>query len=215
MRILSSSSPSLPLEARLMITIIDYGTGNLRSIENAFRYLGTKVKITNNPREIEKAKKLVFPGVGNFGEAIENLKRKKITPAIKKSIQKGASFLGICLGLQLLFEKSEEAPGIKGLGIFRGKVLKFKKVKIPQIGWNQITIQRKPKILKGIQNQSLVYFMHSFYVEPLNEGIIAAETNYGKDFCSAVESQNIFGVQFHPEKSGEVGLKILKNFIEI
>jgi len=198
-----------------MITIIDYGMGNLKSIESSFRYLGARVKITNNPKEIEKAKKLVFPGVGNFGEAMKNLKRKKIDLSIKKSIQKGASFLGICLGLQLLFEESEEALKIKGLSIFKGKVLKFKKVKIPQIGWNQIRIQKKSKILKGIKDGNFVYFMHSFYVEPIDEKIIVAETNYEKNFCSVIESKNIFGVQFHPEKSGKVGLKILENFVKL
>ena len=198
-----------------MITIIDYGMGNLRSIENAFRYLGARVKITNKPQEIEKAKKLVFPGVGNFGKAIKNLKSKKIHLAIKKNIEKGTPFLGICLGLQLLFEKSEEAPKTKGLGVLKGKVMKFQKIKIPQIGWNQIKIKRKSKILKGVENQNFVYFMHSFYVKSLNKKIVIARTNYGKDFCSAVESKNIFGVQFHPEKSGKAGLQILKNFIKI
>jgi len=198
-----------------MITIIDYGMGNLLSIENAFRYFGAKVKITGNSKEIERAKKLVFPGVGNFGKAIENLKRRKIDLAIKKAVQKGIPFLGICLGLQLLFERSEEAPGAKGLSILKGKNLKFKKVKIPQIGWNQLRVQRKSKILKGIKNNEFVYFMHSFFVEPADKKTVTVLTNYGKDFCSAVESKNIFGVQFHPEKSGKVGLKILKNFIKI
>ncbi|OIP75721.1 MAG: imidazole glycerol phosphate synthase subunit HisH [Parcubacteria group bacterium CG2_30_36_18] len=198
-----------------MITIIDYGMGNLLSIENAFRYFGAKVKITAQPEEIEKAKKLVFPGVGNFAEAIKNLKRKKIDLAIKNSIQKGTPFLGICLGFQLLFEKSEEAPKIKGLSIFQGKVSRLKKVKIPQIGWNQLKIQKKSKILKGLKGGSFVYFMHSFYPKPIDKKIIIAKTNYGIDFCSSIESKNIFGVQFHPEKSGKVGLKILKNFVEI
>jgi imidazole glycerol phosphate synthase glutamine amidotransferase subunit len=198
-----------------MITIIDYGMGNLRSIENAFRYLRAKTKITDNPKEIEKAKKLVFPGVGNFGKAIKNLKRKGIIPAIKNSIQKGTPFLCICLGLQLLFKESAEAPGAKGLGIFKGKVLKFEKVKIPQIGWNQLEIEKNSKILRGVKNKSFVYFMHSFYVEPIDKDIIVATSDYGKKFCSVIESKNVFGVQFHPEKSGKVGLKIFKNFIEI
>jgi len=198
-----------------MITIIDYGMGNLKSIENAFRYLGVETKITDNPSEIEKSKKLVFPGVGNFGKAIENLKKKKIDLAIKKAIEKGIPFLGICLGFQLLFEKSEEAPKIKGLSIFQGKVSRLKKAKIPQIGWNQLKIQKKSKILKGLKGGSFVYFMHSFYPKPLDKKIIITKTNYGIDFCSSIESKNIFGVQFHPEKSGKVGLKILKNFVEI
>lgn len=198
-----------------MITIIDYGMGNLQSLRNAFQSLGEKVKITNNPKEIEKAKKLIFPGVGNFGKAIKNLKRKKIDLAIKNSIKNGTPFLGICLGLQLLFEKSEEAPKIKGLSIFRGKASRFKKVKIPQLGWNQIEVQRHSQILKGIKSKSFVYFMHSFYVKPLDEKIVIAKTYYKKDFCSVIESKNIFGVQFHPEKSGKVGLQILKNFAKL
>jgi len=198
-----------------MITIIDYGMGNLRSIENAFKRLGARVKITDKPKDIEKAKRLVFPGVGNFGQAIKNLKKRKLISAIKNSLQKNVPFLGICLGLQLLFEKSDEAPKEKGLGIFKGKVLKFKKIKVPQIGWNHVRIQKKTRLLKGIPDKSFCYFVHSFYVKPLDKKIIVAETDYGIDFCSVIESKNIFGVQFHPEKSGKVGLKILKNFIEI
>lgn len=198
-----------------MITIIDYGMGNLQSLMNAFQFLREKVKITDCPKEIEKAKKIVFPGVGHFGKAVENLKKKKLDLAIKNSIQKGIPFLGICLGFQLLFEESEEMPKVEGLAILKGKVLRFQKVKIPQIGWNQINIQRKAKILRGIGDKSFFYFMHSFYVKPVDKKIIVAKTNYGKEFCSTIESENIFGVQFHPEKSGRLGLKILKNFIEV
>jgi len=198
-----------------MITIIDYGMGNIKSLTNAFRFLGEKVKVAQKSEEIKLARRLVFPGVGNFGKAIENLKDRKIISVIKNSIQKGIPFLGICLGLQLLFEGSEEVSRSKGLCLFKGKILKFKKVKIPQIGWNQIKFQKKSKILKGIRDNSFVYFMHSFYPEPLDKSIVVAKTNYGEDFCSAIESQNIFGVQFHPEKSGEIGLKILKNFVKL
>ncbi|MCH8741694.1 imidazole glycerol phosphate synthase subunit HisH [Patescibacteria group bacterium] len=198
-----------------MIIIINYGMGNLRSLANAFQFLGEKVKIIDNPKEIERAQKIVFPGVGHFGEAMRSLKTRKIDGAIQTRIHKGIPFLGICLGLQLLLEESEEAPGVKGFGVFKGKVLKFQKVKIPQIGWNQIKIQRKTKILKGIQDKSFVYFMHSFYVKPSDKKIIVSQTHYGKDFCSTIESENIFGVQFHPEKSGAVGLQILRNFIKL
>ena len=198
-----------------MITLIDYGMGNLQSLINGFQFLGEMVKATGNPMEIGKAKKIVFPGVGNFKEAVKNLKKKKIESVLKNVIHRGTPFLGICLGLQLLFQESEEAPQAKGLGVFNGKIVKFKKVKIPQIGWNQIKIQEKSKLLSGIKDRSFVYFMHSFYAEPLDKKIIAAKTDYGRDFCSAIESKNIFAVQFHPEKSGKIGLKILKNFIAI
>jgi len=198
-----------------MITIIDYGMGNLQSLANALQFLGEKVKIATGPKEIARAKKLIFPGVGNFGKAIENLKKRKIGPSLRNSINKGTPFLGICLGLQLLFEESQEAPQVKGLSVFKGKIIRFQKVKIPQIGWNQLEIKKKPIILKGIPDKSFVYFMHSFYAEPEDKKILAAITNYGKDFCSAVESKNIFGVQFHPEKSGKTGLRILENFIKL
>jgi len=198
-----------------MITIINYGLGNLKSIENALKYLGEKVKITEKPEEIKKAEKIILIGVGNFGEAIKNLKKKRLHSLIKEAISEGKPFLGICLGMQILFEESQESPGIKGLNILKGKVFKFKKVKTPQIGWNQIKIQRKTRILKGIKDKSFVYFMHSFYVKPLDRKIMVAVTNYGKDYCSAIELKNTFGVQFHPEKSGKIGLQILKNFIEL
>jgi len=198
-----------------MITIIDYGMGNLQSLANALQFLGEKVKIATGPKGIARAKKLIFPGVGNFGKAIENLKKRKIGPSLRNSINKGTPFLGICLGLQLLFEESQEAPQVKGLSVFKGKIIRFQKVKIPQIGWNQLEIKKKPIILKGIPDKSFVYFMHSFYAEPEDKKILAAITNYGKDFCSAIESKNIFGVQFHPEKSGKTGLRILENFIKL
>lgn len=198
-----------------MILIIDYGMGNLRSLINAFRYLGERVKISESPKEIKKGRKIVFPGVGHFGRAMKNLKKKKLDLAILKIIEKGIPFLGICLGFQLLFEKSEEDPKVKGLAVLKGKVLKFKKIKTPHIGWNKINIKKRGTIFKGIKNESFLYFMHSFYLKVQDEKMIAATTDYGKEFCSAIELKNIFGVQFHPEKSGKIGLKILKNFIEI
>lgn len=196
-----------------MITIIDCGMGNLKSIENAFNHLGEKVKITSEAKEVKKAEKIVFPGVGNFGKAMENLKVKKLHSTIK-AVVADKPFLGICLGLQLLFEESEENPGIKGLDILKGRAMRFRRMKVPQIGWNQLII-RKGKLFKGIKNKCFAYFMHSYYVKPFNKEIIAATTEYGNEFCSAIESKNIFAVQFHPEKSGEIGSQMLKNFIEL
>lgn len=198
-----------------MITIIDYGMGNFQSIENAFRCLGQKIKITDKPAEIKKAEKIILIGVGNFGEAVKNLKKKKLTLLLKNEILKGKPFLGICLGMQLLFESSQESLAMKGLGVLKGRCPRFKKVKIPQIGWNQIEIKKQSKIFKKVKNGSFFYFMHSFYVKPASKDLVAATTDYGKEFCSVVNFKNIFGVQFHPEKSGRAGLKILENFIKI
>lgn len=198
-----------------MITIVDYGMGNLKSLANAFEFLGENVNFARNSNEIMQAQKLVFPGVGHFGKAKEILEKRGLDKAICKSIENKIPFLGICLGFQLLFEKSEEAPRIKGLGIFKGRVFKFKNRRIPHMGWNQIALQKKSPLFGGIENQTFVYFMHSFYVFPKEKGIVVATTNYGEDFCSAISSKNIFGVQFHPEKSGYIGLKILKNFSKL
>lgn len=198
-----------------MIVIINYGTGNFQSLENSFQELGQEVKITDNPAEIKKAKKIVLIGVGNFGGAAKSLKERNLGLLIKEEISKGKPFLGICLGMQLLFETSQESPKIKGLGLFKGKCLKFKGVKVPQLGWNQVRFRQKAEIFKGVKNMSFFYFMHSFYVKPVSENLVAATTDYGKEFCSVVNFKNIFGVQFHPEKSGEAGLKIFKNFIKI
>jgi len=198
-----------------MITIINCGVGNFQSITNSFKYLGKEAKVSDNPQDIKKAEKIVLIGVGNFGEAVRNLKKKKLDFLIRKEILRGKPFLGICLGMQLLFERSQENPKMRGLAIFKGKCLKFKKEKVPQIGWNKVLIKRKTDVFKKIKNRSFFYFMHSFYVEPASKKLIIATTKYGKNFCSAVNLKNIFGVQFHPEKSGKSGLQILKNFIEL
>ena len=198
-----------------MITIINYGTGNFRSVENAFKYLGEKTEVTDKPDEIEKAEKIVLIGVGSFGRAAKVLEKKKLAVPIKKAILSGKPFLGICLGLQLLFEKSEESPGVKGLGVFKGECLKFKNVKTPQLGWNRIKIKKKSDLFKNIPEESYFYFMHSLYVKPAQNDLISATTDYGQDYCSAVSFKNIFAVQFHPEKSGSAGLQIFKNFINI
>lgn len=198
-----------------MTTIIDCGMGNLQSLKNAFQFLGEKVKVANQGTDIEKAERLVFPGVGHFGKAMESLKRNNLTFSIVRSIEKKVPFLGICLGLQLLFEESQEASRVKGLAVLRGNILKFPGLRVPHMGWNQISIKKPEKIFKGVKDNSFVYFMHSFYVNPSDSAVMVAQTDYGINFCSAVEMKNVFGVQFHPEKSGEVGLKILKNFMAI
>lgn len=200
-----------------MIAVIDYGAGNLKSIANALDFLMVKYKVTGSSKEIEEAGKIIFPGVGAFGNCVNALKKRKIFETLKKEINK-KPYLGICLGLQVLFESSEESPNIEGLSIFKGKCKKFidKKLKIPQIGWNSINIiNKKNKLLKNIKNNSYLYFVHSYYVEPEDKSIILAKTDYGIDFASGIEKNNIFGVQFHPERSGSIGLEILRNFVSI
>jgi len=197
-----------------MIAVIDYGAGNLKSVANALDFLKAKYKITDNPKDIEKADKIIFPGVGAFGDCIKALEKRDLIETLKKEIPK-KPYLGICLGLQILFEKSEESLKVKGLGIFRGNVKRFKsKLKIPQIGWNSVDIIKKNELLKNIKDNSYFYFVHSYYVNPKDKWIILTKTDYGEDFVSGIAKDNTFGVQFHPERSGEVGLKILENFVK-
>lgn len=199
-----------------MIAVIDYGAGNLKSITNALDFLKVKYKVTGSSKEIEDANKIIFPGVGAFGNCVNALKKRKIFETLKKEINK-KPYLGICLGLQVLFESSEESPKVEGLSIFKGKCKKFidKKLKIPQISWNSINIiNKKNKLLKNIKNNSYLYFVHSYYAEPEDNGIILAKTDYGIGFVSSIEKDNIFGVQFHPERSGSVGLGVLENFLK-
>lgn len=205
-----------------MITIIDYGMGNLHSVSKALEKAGAKVKISSRPTDILKAEKLVLPGVGAFKEAMSELKKRKlIKPIIKYITEIKKPFLGLCLGLQLLFEESEEGGRIKGLGILKGKVRRFnfplsKKLKIPHMGWNQIRIKNKNcPILKGIPDKTYMYFVHSYYVEPKDKKNIAALTNYGLNFTSAICQDNIYAWQGHPEKSQKMGLKILENFVRL
>jgi len=199
------------------IAIIDYGMGNLRSVQKALEFVGAKAKITQSPDDILKADKVVLPGVGAFAVAIEKLKALGLIEPIKKVIKSDKPFLGICLGLQLFFTESAEAAGIKGLDIFKGTVDKFKEVKVPHIGWNQINKnqQNNNRLFNGIDEGTNMYFCHSYFVNPIDKSIIAAKTNYGRDFVSAVSKGNIFGVQFHPEKSQRLGLKILENFLKV
>jgi len=200
-----------------MIAIIDYGMGNIHSVQKALQLYGAETIITNKPKDIQSADKVVLPGVGAFDDAMLELKKRGLISRIKGLIKNKKPLLGICLGMQLLFESSEEADESKGLGIFKGAVKKFEekdKLKVPQIGWNQLTrISEKCPLLKNIAEGSYVYFCHSYYPTPKDKQAIAATCNYGKEFAAIVWKDNVYGVQFHPEKSQEIGLKILKNFV--
>lgn len=195
-----------------MIVIIDYGSGNLKSIKNGFSKIGEETTVSKDIHEIEKADALILPGVGSFGTAMEHLENyKKI---IHEHINDGKPFLGVCLGLQVLFTKSQESEGVKGLDVFKGEVTKIPEgLKIPHMGWNDLKIVNKCPILDGIGNDYM-YFVHSYYVKPDDEDIIAATTNYGINITAAVCKDNVFATQFHPEKSGEIGLNILRNFVK-
>lgn len=198
-----------------MIAIIDYGAGNLQSVKKAFDFIGTESVITDNPEVINACDKILLPGVGSFGDAMNSMREKNLIETVKENALSGKPFLGICLGLQLLFEGSEESPGVSGLGIFKGKIKKIPNdtgLKIPHIGWNSLDIRQNDTIFKEVKQNSYVYFVHSYCLKADDENDVAAVTNYGMDFHSAVGKDNIFATQFHPEKSGEVGLQILKNF---
>lgn len=195
-----------------MITIIDYGSGNLRSIKNALTKVGGRVEITNDKRQIKKAETILLPGVGAFGKAMKNLKDYK--SAIIRHIEDDKPFLGICLGLQLLLTKSEESPNIKGLNIIPGEVFRIPPLgKVPHMGWNQLNITRNCPILEGTEDEYF-YFVHSYYAKPKKKDVIVATTNYHMNMVAVLWKDNIFATQFHPEKSGKAGLKILKNFVE-
>lgn len=199
-----------------MIAIIDYGMGNLRSVQKAFERVGAAARVTQNPEEIKNAEKIVLPGVGAMQPAMDKLRELKLIEVIKNVIAAEKPFLGICLGFQLLFEKSAEGGETKGLGILGGTVERFVQLKIPQIGWNQLHITHPTSpLLKGIPEASDVYFCHSYFVNPSDKKMIAATTHYAVDFAAAVSRNDLFGVQFHPEKSQTVGLHILKNFSQL
>jgi glutamine amidotransferase len=204
-----------------MIAIIDYGMGNLRSVEKALQKLGAEVKITSEPEKILEAGKVVLPGVGAFRDAINELKKLRLTQVLIESIKSNKPFLGICLGMQLLFTKSEEGGDIRGLDIISGRVKRFSvdyRLKIPHIGWNRIKIaqdKRDCPLLKDIPDGSYMYFAHSYYVQPDIKDVTITQTNYGVNFSSMIWDNSIFGVQFHPEKSQRLGLKILENFVNL
>jgi len=200
-----------------MIAIVDYGMGNLRSVEKVFESIGAQVKVTHNRDDISSAERIVLPGVGAIRPAVERLGQLDLVSSIKEAIGKGIPFLGICLGFQLLFEESDEGGSVQGLGILAGSVDKFpNSVKVPHMGWNQLKLKRQDcALFKGIDFPVSVYFCHSYYVNPTDECIVATSTEYACEFASSICMDNIFGVQFHPEKSQEEGLRILKNFMEL
>ena len=196
-----------------MIAIIDYGMGNLRSVEKGFQKVGIDAVVITNPQAIDNAQAVVLPGVGAFRDCMRNLEQMSMTEPIVKSIQKGKPFLGICLGLQVLFTESEEFGICKGIGVLKGRVVKFQTgLKVPHMGWNNVKIVQTPPIFDGIHDESFFYFVHSFYVVPQDINVIATTTDYGVTFTSMVWKENIFATQFHPEKSQEIGLMVLKNF---
>ncbi|HNP60629.1 MAG TPA: imidazole glycerol phosphate synthase subunit HisH [Nitrospirales bacterium] len=203
-----------------MIAIIDYGMGNLRSVQKGFECVGHEAVVTRDPRVIDQASHVVLPGVGAFGDCMDNLVRFELTDVIHRSISSGKPFLGICLGYQLLFSESEEFGCHKGLGILAGKVKAIPRpsdggevsFKIPHMGWNTVQVNRAAPPLRGIPSDSYVYFVHSYYVEPADGALVSTETEYGIPFASSVWKDNIFATQWHPEKSQAVGLQVLKNF---
>lgn len=198
-----------------MIAVIDYGAGNLHSVVNALDYLGAESVVTSDRDTILSADRVILPGVGAFGDAMRSMNEKGLTEAVKEAADGSRPFLGICLGLQLLFESSEESPGVEGLGVFKGSVVRIPDhgLKIPHMGWNNISLAKKSAILP--ENNPFVYFVHSYYIKPENEEDVSARTEYGTVLDVAVERGNVFAVQFHPEKSGETGLGILKRFLEV
>ncbi|KAF1086427.1 Imidazole glycerol phosphate synthase subunit HisH 1 [Sporotomaculum syntrophicum] len=196
-----------------MIAIVDYGMGNLRSVAKGFEKMGFGVEVTSNPQELEQAAGVVLPGVGAFADAMSNLRNRGLVDAIHRVIAAGKPFLGICLGLQLLFEYSEEWGITEGLAVFPGRVRRLPPgLKIPHMGWNTLTYQKSCPLFQGIPDQAAFYFVHSYYVEPADPELTVVTTEYGMDFTSVAAKDNVYGIQFHPEKSSALGLRILENF---
>lgn len=199
-----------------MTAIIDYGAGNLMSVKKALDYIGAKSNITSDPAEIEKADSVILPGVGAFGDAMDSMRSRGLDGAVKKAAVSGKPFLGICLGLQLLFAHSDESPDASGLGLLNGDISLIPNnsgLKVPHIGWNSIEIRENSRLFSGIENGSYFYFVHSYYLNGADESDVAATTEYGVKIECAIERGNMFATQFHPEKSGSAGLQVLKNFI--
>lgn len=198
-----------------MIAIIDYDAGNIKSVEKALQYLGEEAVITRDAGEILMADKVILPGVGAFGDAMKKLNRYGLVPVIHEVVEKGIPFLGICLGLQLMFESSEEAPGVEGLGLLKGKIVRIPEgdgLKVPHMGWNSLSFPKEGRLFAGIPENSYVYFVHSYYLQA-EEDIVTATAEYGVTIHASVEKGNVFACQFHPEKSSHTGLTILKNFV--
>ncbi len=201
-----------------MTAIIDYDAGNLRSVAKALEALGADSEVTRDRERILKADRVILPGVGSFGDAMEKLNQYGLTDVIREAVDSGKPFLGICLGLQLLFESSVESPGTPGLGILPGEILRIPDcpgLKIPHMGWNSLSIKPGAKLFQGVENGAYVYFVHSYYCKARDESIVAASTEYSTHIHASVEKDNVFACQFHPEKSSGVGLRILKNFLEL
>ena len=198
-----------------MIGIIDYGAGNLLSVKKALEFLGMNVKVIASKENFDGIERLILPGVGAFQAAIDKINERGLYAPIYQWLSEDKPFLGICLGMQLLFEESEESPGIKGFTIFKGAVARFRNHKVPQIGWNQVSFTRESKLLAGIDDGAFFYFLHSYYVKPHDETITAGTTQYDVSYASIIEKGNIRAVQFHPEKSSTIGLALLRNWVSV
>ncbi len=201
-----------------MVSIIDYDAGNIKSVEKALQFLGEEPVVTREREKILRADRVILPGVGSFGDAMGKLRCFGLEETIREVIGENVPFLGICLGLQLLFERSEESPGTEGLGILKGEILRIPQradIKIPHIGWNSLEYPGKGRLFEGIEENAYVYFVHSYYLKAAEEDIVTAVTDYGTRIHASVEKGNVFACQFHPEKSSDAGLQMLKNFIHI
>lgn len=201
-----------------MIAILDYDAGNIKSVEKAVQLLGQEVTITRDRREVLNADKVILPGVGAFGDAMGKIRQYGLYEVIHEVVEQGTPFLGICLGLQLLFERSEESQGVEGLGILKGEILRIPEtpgLKIPHMGWNSLEIRNNGRLFKNLPGESYVYFVHSYYLRAADEKIVTAVTEYGTQIHASVEQGNVFACQFHPEKSSDAGIQILKNFVAI
>lgn len=201
-----------------MIAVIDYDAGNIKSVQKALEFLGKEACVTRDANDILAAERVILPGVGNFGNAMERLNHYGLVSVIREAVERKTPFLGICLGLQLLFEESEESPGVSGLGVLSGKIVRIPKaegLKVPQIGWNALQYPSEGRLFFGVPEGSYVYFVHSYYLQAGEKEIVKATAQYGVTLEVSVEKDNVFACQFHPEKSSDVGLRILKNFLAV